>query len=88
MPLRWLQRFFLLLILVMLCVPVLAVMGSWLQWDAVTADILQQMGSTVLPDYAWTTLRLCVMVGLGEAVEVWVMVQVAVMLLVPVTVRV
>ena len=68
MPLRWLQRFFLLLILVMLCVPVLAVMGSWLQWDAVTADILQQMGSTVLPDYAWTTLRLCLMVALGTVV--------------------
>jgi iron(III) transport system permease protein len=68
MPLRWLQRFFLLLILVMLCVPVLAVMGSWLQWDVVTADILQQMGSTVLPDYAWTTLRLCLMVALGTVV--------------------
>jgi iron(III) transport system permease protein len=68
MPLRWLQRFFLLLILFMLCVPVLAVMGSWLQWDAVTADILQQMGSTVLPDYAWTTLRLCLMVALGTVV--------------------
>ena len=65
MPLRWLQRFLLLLILVMLCVPVLAVMGSWLQWDAATADILREMAATVLPDYAWTTLRLCLMVAVG-----------------------
>ena len=49
----------------MLCVPVLAVLGSWLQWDATTADILREMSHTVLPDYAWTTLRLCLMVAAG-----------------------
>ncbi len=65
MPLRWLQRFLLLLILLMLCVPVLAVIGSWLQWDGATADILREMAATVLPDYAWTSLRLCLMVAVG-----------------------
>ena len=65
MPLRWLQRFLLLLILLMLCVPVLAVIGSWLQWDAAGADILREMAATVLPDYAWTSLRLCLMVAAG-----------------------
>jgi iron(III) transport system permease protein len=63
--LRWLHRLLLLLIALMLCVPVLAVLGSWLQWDAATADILQEMSRTVLPDYAWTTLRLCLMVAAG-----------------------
>ena len=65
LPLRWFHRFLLLLIAVVLCVPVLAVLGSWLQWDATTADILQEMSRTVLPDYTWTTLRLCVMVAAG-----------------------
>ena len=65
MPLRWLQRFLLSLILLMLCVPVLAVIGSWLQWDTASADILLEMAGTVLPDYAWTSLRLCLMVALG-----------------------
>ena len=68
MPLRWLHPFFLLLLAVVLCVPVLAVLGSWLQWDAATADILREMARTVLPDYAWTTLRLCLMVALGVVV--------------------
>jgi iron(III) transport system permease protein len=39
--------------------PVLAVLASWLQWDAASAQILGEMARTVLPDYAWTTLRLC-----------------------------
>jgi iron(III) transport system permease protein len=62
---RWFHRLLLLLIAAVLCIPVLAVLGSWLQWDATTADILQEMSRTVLPDYAWTTLRLCVMVAAG-----------------------
>jgi hypothetical protein len=32
-----------------------------------SAQILGEMARTVLPDYAWTTLRLCVMVALGVA---------------------
>jgi iron(III) transport system permease protein len=48
--------------------PVLAVLAAWLPWGDTAsgaAQILREMGATVLPDYAWTTVRLCVMVALG-----------------------
>ncbi|MBM3386152.1 MAG: iron ABC transporter permease [Betaproteobacteria bacterium] len=51
-----------------LALPVLAVMGSWLQWTPQTADLLREMASTVLPDYAATSLLLCVLVALGVGV--------------------
>ena len=50
---------FLLLLTALLCLPVLAVAASWLQWDAVTAGILGEMASTVLPGYVGTSLHLC-----------------------------
>jgi iron(III) transport system permease protein len=48
-----------------LTLPVLAVLGSWLQWGNDSADILLSMVRTVLPDYALTTLGLCLMVAVG-----------------------
>ena len=48
--------------------PVLAVLGSWLQWSAESAQILQEMAGTVLPDYALTSLSLCLMVAVGVTV--------------------
>jgi iron(III) transport system permease protein len=48
--------------------PVLAVLASWLGWDAASAQILGEMAHTVLPGYAWTSLGLCLAVGLGVAV--------------------
>ena len=48
-----------------LCLPVLTVIGSWWQWDATTQQVLQEMLRTVLPDYAGTTLWLCVLVSVG-----------------------
>jgi len=36
-----------------------------LQWDAVALGLLREMAATVLPDYAGTTLFLCVAVALG-----------------------
>lgn len=68
MPARRLQTFLLIVVALVLTLPVLAVFASWLQWDAASAQILGEMSRTVLPDYAWTTLRLCVMVGVGVAV--------------------
>lgn len=59
--------FFALLALV-LALPVMAVLGSWLQWSSESANILRQMASTVLPDYALTTLVLCLMVAVGVTV--------------------
>lgn len=67
---RFLQsrRFFtslLVLLTVWLLLPVLAVLGSWLSWGDVSTQLLLEMARTVLPDYAGTTLVLCLLVGLG-----------------------
>jgi len=51
-----------------LALPVLAVLGSWLQWNGDSASILREMAATVLPDYALTTLGLCLMVAVGVTV--------------------
>lgn len=48
-----------------LALPVIAVLASWLQWTPQSMDLLRQMGSTVLPDYAWTSALLCLMVAAG-----------------------
>ena len=64
---RFLPSAFLLLVVALLTLPVLAVVLSWLAFDARRAAILRQMAQTVLPDYAWTTLLLCVLVGVGVA---------------------
>jgi len=48
-----------------LALPVLVVLGSWVQWDAQTAQILREMAATVLPEYLWVTVQLALMVGLG-----------------------
>jgi iron(III) transport system permease protein len=61
---RW-AHFFLLLLALFLALPVLALLASWLQWNAASADLLAQMAQTVLPRYAGTTVVLCVGVGLG-----------------------
>ena len=48
--------------------PVLSVLVSWLQFDSVASAILREMAQTVLPDYALTSLLLCLSVALGVAV--------------------
>ncbi len=65
MPLRRVRQSLLLLFGVLLSLPVLSVFASWLQWDAGTAQILGEMGRTVLPDYVGTTLLLCLLVAAG-----------------------
>ena len=71
MPLRPLgrlrQALFLLLVLLFL-LPVLSVLAAWLPGSdggAAAAQILREMLATVLPDYALTTLWLCLLVGFG-----------------------
>jgi iron(III) transport system permease protein len=56
------------LLALILALPVLAVLGSWLQWGGDSAQILHEMARTVLPDYALTTLGLCLMVAVGVTV--------------------
>ena len=53
---------------VVLLLPILAVVGSVLQWNSASAQILQEMSRTVLPDYALTSLLLCILVAVGVAV--------------------
>ena len=65
---RFLASAFLFLLVAFLTLPVLAVVLSWLEFDAQAASILVQMLQTVLPDYTWTSLLLCLLVGAGVAV--------------------
>ncbi len=64
-----LRRFFppalLLLLVLLLTLPVLSIALSWAQLDTAAWGILREMSSTVLPDYAATTLLLCLAVALG-----------------------
>eukprot|EP01036_Dinobryon_divergens_P053196 gene53196-71119_t len=66
--LRWLAPALLILLALWLTLPVLALGASWFQFDAAARDVLGQMAQTVLPQYALTTLALCVAVALGVAV--------------------
>ena len=63
-----LATFPLLLVAAIVLLPVLAVLATVLQWNPVSAQILREMAATVLPQYAVTSIALCVMVGLGVAV--------------------
>lgn len=51
----------------LLTVPVLGILGSWLALDAQALDILSHQLQTVLPEYAWASLLLSVSVALGVA---------------------
>ncbi len=58
----------LLLIAALVLLPMLAVLAAVLQWNAASANILQAMATTVLADYASTSLLLCALVAVGVAV--------------------
>ena len=64
---RYLPSALLLLLVAFLTLPVLAVVLSWLQFDATARSIWLQMLQTVLPDYTWTSLLLCLLVAAGVA---------------------
>jgi iron(III) transport system permease protein len=68
MNLRRLADLPLLLVAGLLVLPVLAVFASWFSWNAASGQILREMGATVLPDYALTSVLLCVAVAVGAAV--------------------
>lgn len=57
----------LFLLVGLLALPVLAVALSWLQFGGEARSILVQMLQTVLPDYIWTSLLLCLFVAFGVA---------------------
>src|SRR5688572_7350858 len=66
--LRWLAPALLILLALLLTLPVLSLGASWFEFDAAARDVLSQMAQTVLPEYALTTLVLCVSVAAGVAV--------------------
>jgi iron(III) transport system permease protein len=62
---RLFLRSVLVLLTLLLALPVLTVLFSWLQWNAVSTDLLLEMANTVLPGYIGTSLLLCVLVSVG-----------------------
>ena len=58
----------LLLLALALTLPVLALLASWSQFDAAAREVLAEMSRTVLPDYTFTSVVLCLSVALGVAV--------------------
>ncbi|WP_092003700.1 iron ABC transporter permease [Polaromonas sp. OV174] len=64
---RFVPTTLLLLLVGLLTLPVLAVALSWLQFNGEARAILLEMLQTVLPDYTWTSLWLCLLVGAGVA---------------------
>lgn len=55
----------LVLVALALALPVLALVSSWGQWNAVSAQILHEMAGTVLPTYLGVTVELALLVGIG-----------------------
>ena len=53
------------LLALIISLPVLALIASWLEWNSSSAQILQEMLQTVLPNYTSTSLWLCLGVALG-----------------------
>jgi iron(III) transport system permease protein len=49
----------------LLALPVLTVLFSWVQWNSTSVSLLTEMSATVLPDYLGTSLLLCVLVSVG-----------------------
>ncbi|MEY3078734.1 MAG: putative 2-aminoethylphosphonate transport system permease protein PhnU, partial [Pseudomonadota bacterium] len=52
----------------LISLPILALIGSWLEWNAVSAQVLNELAQTVLPDYLLTSLLLCAGVAVGVTV--------------------
>ncbi|WP_374411374.1 ABC transporter permease [Hydrogenophaga sp.] len=64
---RLIPSVLLLLLALVLSLPVLALLASWGLFDAAAREVLTEMARSVLPDYAMTSLVLCLSVGLGVA---------------------
>jgi iron(III) transport system permease protein len=61
------MRLVLTLCCLLLAVPVLGVLGSWLALDAAAWAVLRHQAQTVLPGYAWQSLVLASCVAVGVA---------------------
>jgi iron(III) transport system permease protein len=56
------------MIALLVCAPILALMGSWLQWNNASFNVLAELTQTVLPDYIASSLVLCLGVAFGVTV--------------------
>jgi iron(III) transport system permease protein len=65
---RFIPSALLFVLMAVLTLPVLTVLLSWVQLDADSLPILTQLLQTVLPEYAFTSLLLCLSVAFGVAV--------------------
>ena len=52
----------------LISLPILALIGSWLEWNAVSAQVLRELAQTVLSDYLLTSVLLCAGVAVGVTV--------------------
>ena len=62
---QWILRPVLWMLVGLLVLPIATLLVSWLEGNTQAWQILAQMGATVLPDYASTSLLLCCLVSLG-----------------------
>ncbi len=53
------------LIAILICLPIVALVSAWLEWNETSAQVLYELSQTVLTDYVAASLLLCVGVGLG-----------------------
>ena len=52
----------------LISLPILALIGSWLEWNAASAQVLSELAQTVLPDYLLTSVLLCAGVAVGVTI--------------------
>ena len=52
----------------LISLPILALISSWLEWNAASAQVLRELAQTVLPDYLLTSVLLCAGVAVGVTV--------------------
>ena len=52
----------------LISLPILALISSWLEWNAASAEVLKELAQTVLPEYLLTSVLLCAGVAVGVTV--------------------
>jgi iron(III) transport system permease protein len=52
----------------LISLPILALLSSWLEWNAASGQVLSELAQTVLPNYMLTSLLLCAGVAVGVTV--------------------
>lgn len=53
------------LVALLICLPVIALISAWFEWNDTSAQVLRELSETVLPNYSRTSFLLCLGVALG-----------------------